>query len=256
MKYILTLMLLLNTVWAEDSPTYIITIPKTGTNLLLKLVFLIDQANGIDPMASHYNSPLRITRPDWFHQWQSSQDDSLSIGPTQEKIDTILKNKGKVLIVIRDPRALINSISPKDPEGNPLPGSINQLIDEHSLKLSEIAGNNYFLQFNSLRELYQEYLKWAAYSFTYVARFENLVGEEGGGCKETQIQEIINIAQHLEKPISKESAYKIADQLFGESDTFRVGQIDNWRLFFTPADKEKFLSKEIQLLLELDYILW
>lgn len=236
----------------QFGPERIITIPKTGTNLILKLIFLIDNAHGIDCDAIGYQNEYRTHRPFWSHEWRCSSLDERSIGPTDAKVAK-LSQKGKVIIILRDPRSLMAAMIPMDCSPEKLENSVDELID-HPEEVYKRFLPNVISQYHSFTELYEDYMRWAEYPFTYVTRFEKLVGPEGGGNREDQIVEIMSIANHIDKPVSYAQACTIADKLFGGTSTFRTGQIDTWKEVFTQKQYDKFLSKEKELLEKLGYL--
>ena len=89
----------------------------------------------------------------------------------------------------------------------------------------------------------------------HVIRFEDLIGQAGGGSKEKQVYEIQKIAQHLDINLSIEQATDIAYRLFGGTFTFREGQIGSWKKYFTPEIKQVFKNTPggLDLLIQLGY---
>lgn len=217
----------------------IITIPKTGTNLLLKLIFLIDQANGIDLKATNYNSAERTNKPYWLHVWRASNNDEYTLGPTEKKVEWIKKSNLRLIILLRDPRSLIFSLLRKDTDDKVIKSDFEGVINRPLDRLNDIIGAKLFSCYPDLSVLYLDYLQWGSYPFTYTAYFENLVGPSGGGSRFLQISEIINIANHIGKPITKEQAKNIANNLFGETKTFHTGRIDSWKTELTGEQLKK-----------------
>ena len=89
----------------------------------------------------------------------------------------------------------------------------------------------------------------------YVVHFENLIGPLGGGTREKQIKEIKNIGLHLGVVLSEERIQYVIDNLYGETRTFKQGQAQAWRKYFTPEVTKAF--KEVpgacRLLIDLGY---
>lgn len=79
-----------------------------------------------------------------------------------------------------------------------------------------------------------------------VLRFEDLTGPQGGGSLEAQLNTIYSTAARLNIPMSEERALAIADQLFGNSPTFREGQIGSWKTYFTEEHKAQFKASGLQ----------
>jgi hypothetical protein len=87
-------------------------------------------------------------------------------------------------------------------------------------------------------------------------RFENLVGEKGGGTKEVQSKELDKIAQFLKIPLSESKKSDLIENSFGECETcktFREGQIGAWKNLFTEEHKRLFKEKYNHILITLGY---
>jgi hypothetical protein len=86
-----------------------------------------------------------------------------------------------------------------------------------------------------------------------VCRYENLVGPDGGGSLKAQYLEIQRIADYLEIPITSNEIRRIASAIYGDSWTFRKGQIEEWKKLFTPNHKALFKEKFSSYLIALGY---
>jgi hypothetical protein len=86
-----------------------------------------------------------------------------------------------------------------------------------------------------------------------VCRYENLVGPDGGGSLKAQYLEIQRIADYLEIPITSNEIRRIASVIYGDSRTFRKGQIEEWKKLFTPNHKALFKEKFSPYLIALGY---
>jgi hypothetical protein len=96
-------------------------------------------------------------------------------------------------------------------------------------------------------------LRWASEPFACRVTFEKLVGPQGGGSRAAQIDELRRLADHLGFRFSPDTLERIADQVFGGTNTFRKGVIGGWRDHFTPAHKAAFKDLAGPLLIELGY---
>jgi hypothetical protein len=75
---------------------------------------------------------------------------------------------------------------------------------------------------------YRAFVDWIDSAVGHTVRFEDLVGNQGGGSDDQQLKAVLGILDHLGYP--PESAAPIARRLFSErSATFRSGTIDSWR---------------------------
>lgn len=105
-----------------------------------------------------------------------------------------------------------------------------------------------------LRDSFGAYLPWADDPSTLVVRFERLIGPQGGGDAEKQLEEIERIGIFVERSLSRKQASQIARRMYGEGSlTFRKGQVGNWRDHFTQAHKRAFKDAAGDLLIELGY---
>lgn len=86
-----------------------------------------------------------------------------------------------------------------------------------------------------------------------LVRFEDLVGERGGGSCAAQRKSIEQICSYLDLDVDKQKIASVQENLFGSSGTFRKGQIGSWRSEF--SEEHKVAVKEVagNLLIELGY---
>jgi sulfotransferase 6B1 len=96
-------------------------------------------------------------------------------------------------------------------------------------------------------------LEWIKNPTVFVCRFEDLVGPLGGGSRNDQEATIEALGKHLGYELSKERVAEIADTLFGGTLTFRKGQIGEWREHFSPQHIDLFKSALGKELIELGY---
>ncbi len=92
---------------------------------------------------------------------------------------------------------------------------------------------------------------------TCIIKFENIVGEKGGGTHQAQIKEIDKICAFLEIPINNSQIEYIIENLFGLrsndygtksvgkalDNTFHDGQIGKWKTHFNEENSQLFYSK-------------
>ena len=269
-----------------------ITIPKSGTHLLHKCLahfnypelvvaynFIKNDPPGIDVVTENYpgvppfhhkgdcfpefSGPLPAGFIDWF---DSSTSNRLSVHfpYTKEFADKISSDAFANFLTIRDPRDQVVSYAfmvykYREDMQAPFEQVLLDLIDGQTRRFIPwgVALNNaYPLAWElGVVDFYKRYLPFAAQKNVKVIRFENLVGEAGGGSKEKQLQEIQAIAQHLDISLSSTQIEEIAQKLFGGTFTFREGQIGSWKKYFTPEIKQVFKNSPgaLDLLIELGY---
>jgi len=223
----------------------VLTIPKCGTNLVLKCVKLITCKQ--EHRSIRKIGMARECFDDvvfWTHYWRKERHVEAFLGPSDEKIAICNRYGIKVILVLRDPRDLVCALAR---------AHFNKTDPETLLKIIESPGKviNAFLgckqkrvEYPSLSSCFSDYLRWMQYQNIYLTSYEKLVGPQGGGDRELQIQEIVNIAAFIGKKIDYERACVIADSLFGNTSTFRQGQINGWKKAFTPEVLQAFIQKE------------
>ena len=91
-----------------------------------------------------------------------------------------------------------------------------------------------------ISDYYKSFLPFIYSKNCVTVRFEDLVGERGGGSAERQAKVIWQIAAHVGKNITLEQSQAIGKEMFGGTGTFREGTIDGWKKHFTPAVKQAF----------------
>jgi hypothetical protein len=141
----------------------------------------------------------------------------------------------------RDPRAQIVSMVKflaDDPQmtGNPMMRVYRPI-------LKELGSMDRMLSFAitdpsfPFREAYRQN-RWMLYHpHVLKQRFEDMVGEEGGGSREAQAAAIESWAKFLRVDIPPET---LADGLFGNTKTFHKGRVDAWRDVFKAHHLEAF----------------
>lgn len=105
----------------------------------------------------------------------------------------------------------------------------------------------------NLRDRLESVRRWGSQPFNYTATFERLVGPQGGGSREGQVQEIRAISRHLGIGYSDREIEAVADRLFGGTATFRKGVIGEWKTHFTEEHKQVCKKLIGRLLIDLGY---
>jgi len=99
-----------------------------------------------------------------------------------------------------------------------------------------------------------EYLSWLDAPATYVCRFETLIGPAGGGSDDAQREEILSVAQHVDRELSPSRAAALARTIWSpRSFTFRKGRVGDWRNHFTKEHKAAFKEEAGRYLIDLGY---
>lgn len=232
----------------------VITPQKTGTHLLLPI---LEKMLGKDWRSTHGRfNPQRL---------QKILDDSehdhviphIHAEPKQHIINTLIRNKYKVLFIWRDPRDQVLSMLFRVRWGR-IYGPLNMHSDFGKLSFDEqlhevITGDRFGVSVS--RDMMMNRVPWLHQDpkFVCVIRFENLVGEEGGGSKDLQLKEINRIAKHLDVHLSPEEILSCTEDVFGNSCNFRSGQIGEWKIHFKKEHKQIFKDLYGDVLIQTGY---
>ena len=103
---------------------------------------------------------------------------------------------------------------------------------------------------------FERWKGWISDEDTLSVKFEDLVGERGGGSEETKICVIREILDFLEVELSEEDVrqkFSIIQLDPSKSHTFRKGRIGAWREIFTEEHKKAFKAEAGNMLIELGY---
>lgn len=276
----------------KDKHIVCVTIPKSGTHLLYKCLRLLTLKDVVHPKregpSQNFIEKIRLLNQNpppnhWkglFHiptvgpipvdtvnsMKRSRKARSFWIHwPYTSESEALFNKYGKAnLFTIRDPRDQLISMAfmvIKNADGREVPfeDALIDLIDglqKHYIPwAAEIQAAHPLMWELGVVGFYQLYLPWMSSPKFYTVRFENLVGPRGGGQLEAQLQEIQHIASHLGLELSLSQASEIAQKLFGETLTFREGQIGTWRQYFTSEIKKIYKNTPgaCQLLIDLGY---
>lgn len=259
------------------------SLPKSGTNLLKKAVDLFP---GIRSSSLHIgqstiaqfkhtadletvNIPIGVDYPHlvtissiekYLNKLRSKRGYYATAHiPFSEALASLLSEMGmKSLLILRDPRDVVIS------HANYVTGNPKHFIFEFYQQLSEserimksITGIKKTTPDDPiLLNIYERYcsvLLWNSQFFNYTTYFEKLIGVQGKGLRETQIQELNNIANHLGIKYTSQDINQIADSLFGGTNTFQKGLIGNWRKHFSAEHKSAFKELAGEILIDLGY---
>lgn len=246
----------------------VVTIPKSGTHLIMKLLKMLTKKNpaffwNYYPQLGLFNFqdeiPRSAIRPleiqsiiercsteqvypiahtnfaDLFYQFSSLHQDWIK------------------LVVIRDLRdvfvscAFFQSKYLEEVEG------ITDFDEKLKFLLTVERGSSRSSLFQ-IKKFAEMALKWIDDPKAIVCRFEDLIGENGGGSTQRQKQIISSIAERLSIPFDDQRFCEISNDLFGEDKepsmnrTFRKGVIGEAKKYYSEESKQIFNERigEIQ----------
>ena len=233
------------------------------------------------PPPNHYKGRLHLpTVGPLPHWWVKSVIGSPSnytwahISHSYELEKFIDQHSKAMILMIRDPRDMVVSFAHMIQSGkasSTIQSNINpgQSIELEPLLLDLIDGRqkNYISWASEILEAYpvvwevgvcnyfRQFLPYMKFKKCLTLRFEDLVGEQGGGSFEAQFTAISHLVRHTGNSVNDAKIRDVCAQLFGDSGTFREGKIGSWKKYFTPTIKAAFkaMPGSNKLLIELGY---
>lgn len=245
-----------------DSKIALFTVPKAGTHLMIKLLYMIlGKRCTIIPLHFPF---FCINETEGFQRkFNRLLDNSFRDGRfvhSHFEYDAFFENymqfplQFKVLVLIRDPRDVLVSFAYWDSKQieNELGRSAS--IDE---KLMLVINGGYKKAGLQYPETFDRALAWMEKPGSLVLRFEDLCGSKGGRSREDQQQAIQALCEGLEVSVNEEELSFLADRLWGKPSnlptTFRKGKSGKWRDYFTPEHTAAFKERFGEVLIKLGY---
>ncbi len=261
---------------------FVNSLPKSGTNLLTSILALI-------PCLKFQRLPLtRILRQHPLNQLFFFSNKTVYVGidqPTRVKFQTLeytlkklkqgcfatghipyqslvvdLLNSSNIrtMVVVRDPRDVTVSLMHYNIK------QMNHFLHKKYVALSSdkerlkaaILGiqkpNGKYLNLG-IAEKIASVLPWTRTEGVMSIRFEDIIGPQGAGDLEKQLQSILHIATHIGIDLTEEQAVTIGEKMYGTGRTFRKGVIGDWKNHYDEELKEIFKKTSGQYLIELGY---
>jgi hypothetical protein len=151
------------------------------------------------------------------------------------------------IFIIRDPRAVVFSSIPFVLDTGKMPAK-HFLENDFKLmsptqRLDFILEGGYAVkagvEIKSFAEVYRDMLAWRQEKNCLFIRFEDLVGEEGGGSAEKQKGVMSKICSYLNISFDDNILAQLSHIYNPSARTFRIGKIDAWKSSMTPETIEK-----------------
>lgn len=251
-RYFFILVVFTNYVFSlfgETNQLFVMTIPKSGTFITAKAIRMLTGISIGGSVMNHYNFT------DSFLLENPNIATTAHLVENYEPLRT--NNRVKRILVVRDLRdvciSAVYHLRKYDWYSYAIDHAhfYNMEFDDQLSYMIDLKHSEY-----SIKSFARRAILWMNTPGVLTIRFEDLVGEKGGGSRERQIQTLKNIADYLEVPVSQEILGYVADNLFGGGGTFRKGQINGWKTQFN--EKNKTLVHQVlgEELYELGYCDW
>ncbi len=161
----------------------------------------------------------------------------------------------KLLFMIRDPRDIVVShfiyVTTIDKKHR-VHNYYKQLLDDETRLMKTITGAQDIVA--PINNVLKDYLPWVSKRECLTIRFENLIGPNGGGNAELQLQSVMEIADLLEISLGKSQLIKIIDNIYSrKSPTFSTGKIGKWKEYFTDEHIREFKNSTSDMLIKYGY---
>ena len=182
------------------------------------------------------------------------------IGRTSATVEAIRDAGLKQVFIYRDPRDVILSYArfvTNRPDRNPnmIPHEyFTQVLTTDEERIAVTIAGQPGVQPNMLEYIFHLKPEWLDDPETCCVRFEDLVGDRGGGSAERQREAVSRILSYLEIEESDALYEQIASELHGgQTHTFNKGQIGEWREAFSASNIQLFKETAGDLLIRLGY---
>lgn len=253
-----------DTQWGNDF--FVLTIPKSGTHLLVKLLYMMN--TNMQSKSELFTMSHIFPQLSWEHfpgdneQAKVSMDDFeaamldfknlqyCAIAHTNFSLlfKEFLKNHPEYIpvIQIRDLRDVL--VSCVIFQWNWLEYELGpSTFDQKLLFLIQLRTQKTKTAILRLYRYAEEALSWMNHPNVVVCRFEDLVGEKGGGSRENQESQIVAIANKIGVSLSDEQLSLLISNLFGKDAapekvtwTFRKGEVGEWKQYFNAVHRKEF----------------
>jgi hypothetical protein len=174
--------------------------------------------------------------------------------PRDLELRTMLDELGyRTIFLFRDPRDVVVSsmFFVMARPSHPLHGRYARLGSDGDRLLASIRGLEPTPEargFPGIPSQYARFRPWLIEDGTLPCRFEDLVGERGGGSDQAQREAVEAIGRHLARPLTPDRRERIAARAWSAgSVTFRKGAIGEWRRHFDERHLEAFHGKGAEM---------
>lgn len=218
---------------------FIVTIPKSGSHLLMRLVKMLGYAEGGE-------CPRLPQTRRFVGRWYTLEYSNAHTAAPDFFIDTVRRSpfgnrdhpfsRNPTLFMYRDPQdILLSEARYYHVEGKTsFAGYLSQLdLEERLLRLVD---DPWLL--GSIRDRIGKFIAWADFPNVIPVSFEELVGPDGGGDRTRQLDLLWSLLLKLQ--VDGDPA-ALSQNLFDpDSPTFTSGRLGGHKRLFTPAVRERF----------------
>jgi hypothetical protein len=210
-------------------PLFLVSIPKSGTHLVNKMVEVMGYELGI--LHDEFVHPGKWYCVEYTNTHTVARDffvDSVRRAPYGNRYHAFTTSPA--IFVYRNPLdVLVSEANYYHLEGRTsFGGYLSHLSFEE--RVHRLIDDRWLL--GSIRERIGGFAPWLDFQNVIPVAFEEVIGEKGGGSREAQLGLIWSLQLKLQVPGLPQA---IADRIFGDSPTFFQGRIGAWRNALTPG---------------------
>ncbi len=244
-----------------DAPRVVLnSIPKAGTNLLIRTLYLLYPMHRMLTQTVNTGDIYKINSK--VKKIKKGQFMAAHIKYSKEIEKCFVDNSVKNILIVRDPRDIAVSnyvyITYKDSSHrlHKYFKALNSDSERLMASIQGVEGKDLSDKIASLplAEHINSFLLWVDRPDCLVVRFEDLVGNRGGGSDLDQVNTVKRIVKYLRLSISdkviKEQAVKIFNP---ESRTFVNGKIGAWKNVLEEKHKVVIAKEMNDVLIKLGY---
>jgi hypothetical protein len=245
---LISLILLLTSHLGATDKFVVLSPPKCGTHLIMKALSTLFDKQETAWLNKLPEDPVTATE-------QITSEGSFAVAHNWD-INTLahlVQKDYKIVFMLRDPRD--HAISVLDWSYTPSwggPKHITTIANRNERLIELISGSRGWTCYEFIKRRLN-LLYMLPRQASYIVKFENLVGPNGGGSRQMQIKELRSLSKFLHSSISDEKIKEVADNLWGNTATFNVGKIGRWKEVMTPFHIMMYKAFYQEELMRLNY---
>lgn len=236
------------------------SLPKSGTFLLRRALNLLPDFNS---RWSYHG--LDAKEPNLYRKIKKIRQGQYASGHlywSEQLTDLLVTNNIRTVFIIRDLRDVAVSLAfylTKKKSQHRLQKYFASLESNDRRIMEVILGADGQLYSDcpgkkSLGEFGMAFLPWLDEPNCLTVRFEDLIGNAGGGSDKKQRESLQAIVNHLNINLSPDETTQLSQKLFfKKSRTFRKGTIGDWLNWFNAEHKKVFKELAGEALIEFGY---
>ena len=218
------------------------SIPKAGTHLVESALdhFPLLRNAALPTLRGWERVPVATMRA--LRRLKPGQYRTAHLPAHSEVLEAVAAYDIRVIFVVRDPRDIVLSnykYATYIDLTHPTHGYLSSLPDDATRLLKTIIGEPGLL--TPISDILDRFKGWLNCSQAMVVRFEDLVGNKGGGSDKRQRQAIHRMAGHIGINLTSIELARIIANIFQSGSlTFRSGQIGKWKSAFSDVHVTTF----------------